>query len=113
MRLGPQRADQLLASASDGSGLCFALRDDLDVAIGLDADDFTKNLRTALAEARGLPFVRPPVRVLAGDLTAGAAIPAVSARDDALLWKLAYQKVYKNKALRSDSPVAVLRGILY
>ena len=67
-------AGKLLASASDGSGLCFALRSELDVAIGLDADDFTRNLRTALAEARGLPFVRAPARVLAGDLTAGAGV---------------------------------------
>src|SRR5882672_1085586 len=67
-------AGKLLASASDGSGLCFALRADLQVAIGLDADDFTKNLRTALAEARGLPFVRAPARVLAGDLTAAAGL---------------------------------------
>lgn len=66
---------KLLASASDGTGLCFALRWDLDFQIGLDADDFTKNLRTALAEARGLPFVRAPIRVMTGDLTtvAGAA----------------------------------------
>jgi hypothetical protein len=63
---------KLLASAADGTGLCFALRADLDVQVGLDADDFTRNLRTVLAEARGLPFVRAPVRVLAGDLTAVA-----------------------------------------
>jgi hypothetical protein len=64
-------AGRLLASA-DGSGLCFALRSDLDLVVGLDADDFTRKLRTALAEAGGLPFVRVPVRVLAGDLKAAA-----------------------------------------
>jgi hypothetical protein len=67
-------AGKLLASASDGTGLCFALRSDLDVAIGVDADDFTKNLRTALAEGRGLPFVRVPARVMTGDLTAGTGV---------------------------------------
>jgi hypothetical protein len=46
---------------------------DLDVAIGVNADDFTKNLRTVLAEARGLPLVRAPARVLVGDLIAAAA----------------------------------------
>src|SRR5258705_13758892 len=32
-------AGKLLASASDGSGLCFALRADPEIQIGLDADD--------------------------------------------------------------------------
>jgi hypothetical protein len=44
----------------------------VEQAARLDADDFTKNLRTVLAEARGLPFVRTPARVLAGDLAAVA-----------------------------------------
>ena len=63
---------QLLASATDGSGLCFGLRADVAVSVGLDGVDFTSNLRTVLCEARGIPFVRAPARVLVGPLTAGA-----------------------------------------
>ena len=33
-------------------------RQDVNINIGLDADDFTKNLRTILAEWRGLSLVR-------------------------------------------------------
>ena len=70
-------AGQLLASASDGSGLCFGLRLDVSVSGGLNGADFTTNIRTVLAEARSVPFVRATgAGVMVGPLAAAGAATA-------------------------------------
>ena len=58
----------LVTAGTDGAFV--ALRQQIETQIGLDADDFTKNLRTVLVEARIVPGVRNPALCYAGDLIA-------------------------------------------
>ena len=51
-----------------GSEMC--IRDRIETQIGLDADDFTKNLRTVLVEGRFAFGVRNAGLCYAGDLIA-------------------------------------------
>ena len=58
---------KLLVTAGD-DGAFTVVRQAIDVQIGLDADDFTKNLRTMLVEGRMTSDVRNPAFSYAGDL---------------------------------------------
>jgi hypothetical protein len=61
-------AGQVLAF--DATATALALREQVAVEIGLDADDWSKNLRTLLCETRQLAVSRKPAQVLYGPLTA-------------------------------------------
>ncbi len=56
----------LVTSATDGAFV--AMRQSIEAAVGLDGDDFTKNLRTVLVEGRMVSHVRNAELSYAGDL---------------------------------------------
>jgi hypothetical protein len=58
----------LVTASSDGAFV--ALRQSVEAAVGLDADDFTRNLRTILCEGRMVANVRNAQLAYAGDLVA-------------------------------------------
>jgi hypothetical protein len=58
----------LVTAGTDGAFV--AVRQQIEALIGLDADDFTKNLRTVLVEARMVANVRNAELCYAGDLVA-------------------------------------------
>jgi hypothetical protein len=62
-------AGSFLATANDGSGLSIALRESLAIDIGVQGDQFVKNLRSVLAELRGLAIIRNPALVVTGSLS--------------------------------------------
>jgi hypothetical protein len=59
-----------LATTLDGEGLDLAIRENLNIDVGVTGDDFVKNLRVLLAEIRGLAIVRDPSLVITGTLAA-------------------------------------------
>jgi HK97 family phage prohead protease len=71
-------AGQVLAF--DVSAAALAMREQVAVEIGLDADDWSKNLRTLLCETRQLAVSRKPAQVLHGPLVAAPGADAVLAR---------------------------------
>jgi HK97 family phage major capsid protein len=66
----PAVASGKLLAFAPGSGATWADREGVNVQIGLKNDDFTKNIRTILAECRGATLVRDAQHVVYGDLTA-------------------------------------------
>ncbi|WP_341675220.1 phage major capsid protein [Niveibacterium sp. SC-1] len=64
------------ALAFDTSAVALAMREQVAVEIGLDGDDWSKNMRTLLAETRALAISRRPALVLYGDLTTSTAATA-------------------------------------
>lgn len=58
---------KVLVTAGTDGAFC-AMRSSVVSAIGVDADDFTKNLRTVLVEGRMASGVRNPAFSIAGDL---------------------------------------------
>jgi HK97 family phage major capsid protein len=65
----PSVASGKLLAFAPGSGATYADREGVNVQIGLKNDDFTKNIRTILAECRGATLVRDPAHVAFGDTT--------------------------------------------
>jgi HK97 family phage prohead protease len=64
----------------DVSAVALALREQVAVEIGLDADDWSKNLRTLLCETRQLAVSRKPAQVLYGPLTTSTGAEAARKR---------------------------------
>ena len=62
-----------LATSLDGSGLDLAVRENVGIDVGTTADDFVKNLRVLLAEARAVALVRDSNLVVTGSLSAAKA----------------------------------------
>ena len=62
-----------LATANDGSGIALAIREQMNLDIGVQGDQFVKNLRTLLMEIRALAIVRNPELVITGTLAKATA----------------------------------------
>lgn len=62
-----------LATANDGTGLSLAIRESMSIDIGVQGDQFVKNLRSVLAEVRGLAIVRNPSLIVTGALAKAVA----------------------------------------
>lgn len=57
-----------VATAANGEGLVMALKEGISLDIGTVADDFTRNVRTLLIEARGLAIVKNTALTISGSL---------------------------------------------
>lgn len=61
-------AGTYLATAANGDGVSLAMKEGINLDIGCVNDDFTRNVRTLLIEARGLAIVKNPSLVITGSL---------------------------------------------
>ena len=59
---------QFLVNATSGEGLSLAIRENLSIDIGVQNDQFVRNLRSVLIETRGLGVIKNPALVLTGAL---------------------------------------------
>jgi hypothetical protein len=66
-------AGTYLATAANGDGVSLAMKEGINLDIGTVNDDFQKNIRTLLIEARGLAIVKNPSLVITGLLAKAVA----------------------------------------
>lgn len=66
-------AGTYLATAANGDGVSLAMKEGINLDIGCVNDDFTRNVRTLLIEARGLAIVKNPSLVITGSLAKATA----------------------------------------
>lgn len=59
---------KFLVNATSGEGLSLAIRENLNIDVGVQGDQFVKNLRTVLIETRGLGVIKNPSLVITGSL---------------------------------------------